>query len=212
MGRVLRLAAACAVALWFAAPAFARPGVLRAHSWVWPASGVISTPFGHTDIGWHPGIDLASLRSLDVRAATAGVVTATGYTTGFEGYGNIVLVDAGSGVQVLYAHLAAVHTRIGRDVVPGQLLGIAGCTGSCTGTHLHFEVRLDGTAVNPLPFLPGGIPVAPAGPLMARRVEATHVVRTLFAHLPRVHVSRWLWPRGHDREARQLSGMVAVAF
>jgi murein DD-endopeptidase MepM/ murein hydrolase activator NlpD len=201
MGRGLRLAAACAVALLFAAPASAaaKPAILRPHSWVWPASGIISTPFGHTDIGWHPGIDIASLRSLDVRAATPGVVTATGFTAGFDGYGNIVFVDAGSGVQVLYAHLAAVHARIGEHVVPGQFLGIAGCTGSCTGTHLHFEVRVDGTAVNPMPFLPGGIPTAPAGPSMARRLEATHVVRTLFAHLPRVHVSRWLWPQTHTQ-------------
>jgi murein DD-endopeptidase MepM/ murein hydrolase activator NlpD len=191
----MRFAAAFAVALLVAAPASAKSTVARSHSWMWPASGTITTPFGNTDMGWHPGIDIGMLRSLDVRAAAPGVVTATGYATGFEGYGNIVLVDLGSGVQALYAHLSVVRSRLGEHVVPGELLGIAGCTGSCTGTHLHFEVRLDGTAVNPLRFLPAGIPVAPAGPSYARRIEEAHAARTMLAHVAGVQLTRWLGSR-----------------
>ena len=199
MGRGRWLAAACVVALFFAAPAMAHRSASRSHWFVWPATGTITTPFGNTDMGWHPGIDIGMLRSLDVRAAARGVITATGYTTGFEGYGNIVLVDVGGGLQTLYAHLSQVRSHIGEHVVPGELLGIAGCTGSCTGTHLHFEVRLNGTAVNPMRFLPGVTPAAPAGPAVARRLVVAHAVRALFAHVPGASVARWLAPPLHAR-------------
>lgn len=202
MGRGTRLAAACVVALCLAAPAAARSSVLRPHSFVWPVTGTITTPFGVVSYnGFHPGIDIGMLRSLDVRAAAPGVVTATGYTTGFEGYGNIVLVNAGAGLQVLYAHLSRVHAHVGEHLVPGELLGIAGCTGSCTGTHLHFEVRLGGTAVDPMRFLSGGSPVSPAGPGFARRLEVAHAARSLLAHVPAARVSDWLKP--HLHRARQ---------
>lgn len=222
MGRGTRLAAACAVALCLAAPAAARSSVARPHSFVWPVTGTITTPFGVMSYnGFHPGIDIGMLRSLDVRAAAPGVVTATGYTTGFEGYGNIVLVNAGAGLQVLYAHLSRVHAHVGERVIPGELLGIAGCTGSCTGTHLHFEVRLDGTAVNPLRFLPGRSPVAPAGPVFARRLEVAHAARSLLAHVPVARVSAWLKPRPsraphhavhHKRQVRFLANVARRPF
>lgn len=198
------LAAACAAALILVAPASAsaRPGVLRAHSFVWPASGAITRPFGYDDMGFHPGIDIGTLRSLDVRAAAPGVVTAVGYTTGFEGYGNIVLVEIGSGLQTLYAHLSQPRATIGEHVVAGQLLGIAGCTGFCTGTHLHFEVRLHGTPVNPLRFLPGGIPAAPLGPAAARRLEVARAARTILAHFSGFRLVAWLGPE-HVSELSQ---------
>jgi len=82
--------------------------------------------------------------------------------TGFEGYGNIVLVDIGGGFEALYAHLSQVDAKPGDVVTTGQLLGLAGCTGYCTGTHLHFELREGGTAVDPAPLLPATIP-APEG-------------------------------------------------
>jgi murein DD-endopeptidase MepM/ murein hydrolase activator NlpD len=71
---------------------------------------------------------------------------------GYEGYGTIVLV-AGEGFETLYAHLARARVRVGEWVVAGERIGLAGCTGACTGTHLHFELRLDGIAVDPVPFL-----------------------------------------------------------
>lgn len=184
-------AAVCAVALLVVPLAAARPSILRPHSFVWPASGRITRWFGLDDMGFHPGVDIGSLRSPDIRAAVPGVVTAVGYTTGFEGYGNIVFVDVGSGVQTLYAHLSRLHAHVGEHVVAGQLLGIAGCTGICTGTHLHFEVRIDGKAVNPLPFLPGGIPTAPPGPGAARMLEAAHAVRTLLADAADLLFAAW---------------------
>ncbi len=101
----------------------------------------------------HAGIDIGILRDLEVIAARAGVVTDTGYLTGFEGYGNVVLVDLGDGLRTLYAHLSRVDVRAGQWVTTGQGLGLAGCTGSCTGTHVHFELHRRGTPVDPLPFL-----------------------------------------------------------
>jgi murein DD-endopeptidase MepM/ murein hydrolase activator NlpD len=114
----------------------------------WPALGTVTTPFS----GSHPGIDIGILRSLSVRAAQPGVVINVGQPRGFEGYGNIVEVADGRGFTTLYAHLAGWRVRVGEQVLQGQRLGTAGCTGWCTGTHLHFEMRLSGRPVDPLRY------------------------------------------------------------
>jgi murein DD-endopeptidase MepM/ murein hydrolase activator NlpD len=114
----------------------------------WPARGSITTTFGST----HPGIDIGILRSLEVRAAQPGTVIAVGEPTGFEGYGNVVEIADGRGFTSLYAHLAGWQVHVGEQVWEGQRIGTAGCTGWCTGTHLHFEMRLRGRAVDPLRF------------------------------------------------------------
>jgi murein DD-endopeptidase MepM/ murein hydrolase activator NlpD len=129
---------------------------------VWPASGTVTRGFGWDGPSWHPGIDIGTLTSLDITAAAPGVVEAVWETPHFEGYGNIVLVDMGDGLEALYAHLSDVGVKVGDTVETGQKLGIAGCTGYCTGTHLHFEMRQDGTAFDPAPLLPATIP-APEG-------------------------------------------------
>ena len=118
----------------------------------WPAQGTVTSPFGHDGGRWHPGIDIGILRSTVVRAAEAGRVTAVGTPRGFEGYGNLVQVSLGAGWFALYAHLAGWRVRVGEWVSAGQRLGTAGCTGWCTGTHLHFEVRrhLMSHALSPL--------------------------------------------------------------
>jgi murein DD-endopeptidase MepM/ murein hydrolase activator NlpD len=155
MGR-LRAALAAASMFACAAPAFGMTDGGVGLSLAWPASGTVTRGFGYdpTMAEFHPGIDIGSLLSLDVRAAGPGVVEATGAATGFEGYGNIVLVDMGSGIEALYAHLASVRVTAGDVVFPGELLGQAGCTGWCTGTHLHFELRSHGIAFDPAPLLP----------------------------------------------------------
>jgi murein DD-endopeptidase MepM/ murein hydrolase activator NlpD len=156
MGRVLRFAAVVAAASTFALPASAMTDGGRGLSLIWPADGTVTRGFVYdgTMGEFHTGIDIGTLRSLDVRAAGPGVVTAVGYATGFDGYGNIVLVDMGYGLEALYAHLSSVGVRVGEVVTPGEKLGLAGCTGYCTGTHLHFELRSDGVAFDPAPLLP----------------------------------------------------------
>jgi murein DD-endopeptidase MepM/ murein hydrolase activator NlpD len=114
----------------------------------WPARGAITTPFGPE----HPGIDIGILRSLAVRAAQPGTVVAVGQPRGFEGYGQVVEIADGRGFTSLYAHLAGWRVRVGQQVWPGERIGTAGCTGWCTGTHLHFEMRHFSRPVNPLDF------------------------------------------------------------
>jgi murein DD-endopeptidase MepM/ murein hydrolase activator NlpD len=116
----------------------------------WPASGTVTSPFGDDAGRWHPGIDIGILHSLAVRAAEPGRVLAVGERRGYEGYGNVVEVDVGGGYTALYAHLAGWRVRVGDQVEAGQRIGTAGCTGSCSGTHLHFELRLRGRSVDPL--------------------------------------------------------------
>ena len=155
---MLRLAAACAAALLCAMPAGAHTDGGPGLSLVWPASGTVTRGFGWDGPAWHPGIDIGTLRSLDITAGAPGVVEAVAYAPHFEGYGNIVLVDLGDGLEALYAHLAEIGVTVGDTVETGQKLGVAGCTGYCTGTHLHFELRQDGVAFDPSPLLPATIP------------------------------------------------------
>ena len=114
---------------------------------VWPAQGTITQPFR---AGGHPGVDIGILRSLAVRAAAPGRVTLVGTPTGYEGYGTIVAVDVGGGYTALYARLSQYAVHRNDEVDAGERIGTAGCTGWCTGTHLHFEVRLNGQAVDPM--------------------------------------------------------------
>jgi murein DD-endopeptidase MepM/ murein hydrolase activator NlpD len=158
VGRVLRLVAAVAAALVCAAPAAAHTDTGEGLVLQWPVSGTVTRGFGYDRSEWHPGIDVGTLTSLDITAAGGGVVEAIGYAQGFDGYGNVVLVDMGQGLEALYAHLSSIGVRVGERVTSGQKLGLAGCTGWCTGTHLHFELRERGAAFDPAPLLPTAQP------------------------------------------------------
>jgi murein DD-endopeptidase MepM/ murein hydrolase activator NlpD len=147
------LCAAVAAALVFPAAAAAHTDFGPQLAFDWPAQGTVTSPFGQDGYRWHTGLDIGILRSLDVRAASAGVVTRVGYISGYDGYGNVVLVNLGGGFSALYAHLSHAVARAGEQVLPGQLLGIAGCTGWCTGTHLHFELRYRGRPMDPTPLM-----------------------------------------------------------
>jgi murein DD-endopeptidase MepM/ murein hydrolase activator NlpD len=147
----------CAVlaALLFPAAAAAHTDAGWQLSLRWPADGTITSPFGRDGYRWHSGLDIGILRSLDVRAAAPGVVTRVGYVPGFEGYGNVVIVKHRAGYSTLYAHLARPLAHAGQQVWVGDLLGIAGCTGSCTGTHVHFELRYRNAAIDPSLLMAG---------------------------------------------------------
>jgi murein DD-endopeptidase MepM/ murein hydrolase activator NlpD len=121
----------------------------------WPAQGTVTSPFGRDGARWHAGLDIGSLRSLDVRAAGDGVVVLAGFMPGYDGYGAIVGVQHRFGYTTLYAHLARPLVQPGLRVQAGETIGIAGCTGWCTGTHLHFEVRHEGVAIDPTLLMVG---------------------------------------------------------
>ncbi len=119
----------------------------------WPADGTITDGYGPRWGRMHLGLDIGILERLDVRAATSGTVTASGWLTGYEGYGNVVTLDSGGGYSTLYAHLSTSQVVPGQWLDEGDPIGQAGCTGSCTGTHLHFELRRDNAPVDPAPYL-----------------------------------------------------------
>lgn len=125
---------------------FAAPG---GGSFAWPAPGQgISTYFAW----WHPGIDIPNRAAPSVVASDGGTVTVAGWPDGY-GYGNRVMVDHGNGYVTLYAHLSNIYVSVGQKVSRGQSIGQMGSTGRSTGTHLHFEIRYKGIAVNPLAIL-----------------------------------------------------------
>ena len=119
----------------------------------WPARGTVTDGFGPRWGRIHLGLDIGILRSLDLRAAAAGTVRSTGWLTGYDGYGQVVLVEVGGGYETMYAHLSRIDVRPGDTLSSGDRIGLAGCTGSCTGTHLHFELHQYGDPIDPMPFL-----------------------------------------------------------
>ena len=115
-----------------------------------PLDGPVYSNFGYRWGRLHAGVDLAVLGTDRVRAPAEGVVTFTGWRESYSGYGLIVQLRHDERLTTMYAHLARATVKTGELVERGDLLGHAGCTGSCTGPHLHFEVRRGGRLVNPL--------------------------------------------------------------
>jgi murein DD-endopeptidase MepM/ murein hydrolase activator NlpD len=130
--------------------------IAQAHAFVLPLAGRLESGFGYRWGRLHAGLDIGVLGTDRVLAARGGVVTKVGYQPHYAGYGNVVVIRHGDGLSTLYAHLAAYGVRIGDEVERGESIGRAGCTGSCTGEHLHFEVRVKGKPVNPLRFFATG--------------------------------------------------------
>jgi murein DD-endopeptidase MepM/ murein hydrolase activator NlpD len=128
------------------------PGHVHLLPFEWPAKGSITGTYGRDGTREHPGIDIGILRSLTVRAAAPGKVVSVGYVKGYEGYGKVVLERSGK-YLLLYGHLSSVDVRPGQRVARGKPLGGAGCTGWCTGTHLHFEVRKGKRTLDPMRML-----------------------------------------------------------
>ena len=130
--------------------AVAARGVSR-QGFIWPLNGNITSYYGPRWGRMHTGIDIDGTSGQPVVASKAGrVIVASGY----GGYGNAVVIDHGGGVATLYAHLSGFNVSEGDSVSQGAVVGYVGCTGSCTGDHLHFEVRINGSPVDPLDFLP----------------------------------------------------------
>jgi murein DD-endopeptidase MepM/ murein hydrolase activator NlpD len=131
-------------------------------AWARPTAGILTSGFGPRWGSQHAGVDLAGPRNSPVYAAAAGTVVTAACTSAYcdrdgnldlGGYGNLVELDHGAGLTTRYAHLAGYTVTPGQQVTAGALIGFQGSTGNSTGVHLHFEVRLDGAPVDPVPWL-----------------------------------------------------------
>jgi murein DD-endopeptidase MepM/ murein hydrolase activator NlpD len=118
-----------------------------------PLNGNLGSPFGYRWGRMHEGIDIEGWAHTRVRAALSGVVTRVGWLGNYSGYGLVVKIRHAGEILTMYAHLARASVEPGDWVVRGQPIGRAGCTGSCTGVHLHFQVWVSGKLTDPLRFL-----------------------------------------------------------
>lgn len=120
------------------------------NGYIWPVNGPVVSPFGPRWGRMHEGVDIAVPSGTPIRAVAAGRVILAGWT---GGYGNYTCVDHGGGLSSCYAHQSSYATSQGASVDQGEVIGYVGCTGHCFGDHLHFEIRVNGAAVNPLGYL-----------------------------------------------------------
>jgi len=121
-----------------------------ASGFIWPVSGPVVSPFGMRWGRLHAGIDIAVPSGTPIHAAASGRVVLAGWV---GGYGNYTCIDHGGGIATCYAHQSSFAVSTGQSVSQGQVIGYSDCTGHCFGPHLHFEVRVNGSPVDPLGYL-----------------------------------------------------------
>jgi murein DD-endopeptidase MepM/ murein hydrolase activator NlpD len=126
---------------------------------IWPVQGTLESgyggrrnPFGGSSYEYHEGQDIEAEMGTPVVAAASGTVT---IACAQNGYGNVVYIDHGNGLSTRYGHLSQIDATVGQKIARGEVLGRVGSTGRSTGPHLHYEVRINNTPVNPRPYLPG---------------------------------------------------------
>ncbi|HET7855953.1 MAG TPA: peptidoglycan DD-metalloendopeptidase family protein [Gaiellaceae bacterium] len=124
-------------------------GTVSSAGLVWPVGGPVVSGFGWRWGRMHEGIDIAAGYGTPIQAAAAGNVIYAGW---MGGYGNLIIIDHGNGLATAYAHQSSFVVG-GGAVSQGQTIGYIGCTGHCFGPHLHFEVRVNGSPVDPLGYL-----------------------------------------------------------
>jgi murein DD-endopeptidase MepM/ murein hydrolase activator NlpD len=117
---------------------------------VWPVEGPVISTFGQRSRGWHAGIDITAETGSQIYAAAAGTVVYSGW---IRAYGQVVKIQHSNSFITLYAHNQKNLVEVGEDVEAGQLIATVGRSGHATGPHVHFEVRRDGKAYNPLHLL-----------------------------------------------------------
>lgn len=123
---------------------------------IWPTDGDVTSRFGwrsspwDDSSDWHPGIDIANDSGTPIYAAASGVVVHSGW---YSGYGRTIEIDHGNGIITLYGHNSELEVEVGQYVQKGELISYMGSTGYSTGPHLHYEVRINGSPVNPAKFL-----------------------------------------------------------
>jgi murein DD-endopeptidase MepM/ murein hydrolase activator NlpD len=124
-------------------------GSVSASGFVWPVSGPVVSGFGMRWGRMHEGVDIAAGYGTPIHAAASGTVIYAGW---MGGYGNLVIIDHGNGLATAYGHQSSFAVG-GGSVSQGQVIGYVGCTGHCFGPHVHFEVRVNGSPVDPLGYL-----------------------------------------------------------
>jgi murein DD-endopeptidase MepM/ murein hydrolase activator NlpD len=131
---------------------YAPPGDVTpsASGFIWPVNGPVVSGFGMRWGRLHAGIDIAVGSGTPIHAAASGRVVYSGW---MDGYGNLVAIDHGRGISTAYGHQSSIAVGNGQTVSQGQVIGYVGCTGHCFGPHLHFEVRINGSPVDPLGYL-----------------------------------------------------------
>ncbi len=123
---------------------------------VWPVRGWVTSPFGNRTspfsgiLKFHEGIDIAAQTGTPVMAPADGVVIMAGFNTG---YGNMTEISHGYGIKTIFAHNSRLNVKAGQRVKRGDVIAYLGDTGSSTGPHLHYEVRLNGLPVNPMRYM-----------------------------------------------------------
>ncbi|MDX6610963.1 MAG: hypothetical protein QOD75_149 [Blastocatellia bacterium] len=128
---------------------------------LWPVEGSLESgfggrrnPFGGRSFEFHTGQDIDAPWGAPVVAAAAGRILIAGWQ---HGYGQVVYIDHGSGLSTRYGHLSLIGVKVGQMISRGDVLGRVGSTGRSTGPHLHYEVRINDNAVDPLPYLTGDL-------------------------------------------------------
>jgi len=122
-------------------------GSIGQGSWKMPMKGEVSQEFKGKD---HHGMDIAAPLGTVVEASRKGQVTSVGWN---DIYGNVIVIDHGEGMESLYGHLSGISVKVGYPVISGTNIGSCGSTGNSTGPHLHFEIRKNGTCVDPSSYL-----------------------------------------------------------
>ena len=125
-------------------------GQPSAAGFIWPCDGVVVSGFGMRWGRMHEGIDVSCAYGTPNRAAASGTIIYAGW---LGGYGNLVVVDHGGGLSTAYAHASSILVGVGQSVSQGDTVSLVGSTGNSSGPHLHFEVRVNGQAVDPLLYL-----------------------------------------------------------
>jgi len=134
-----------------AAPIVPEGPMPEAETFLWPVNGAINSGFGPRGSSFHDGIDIAATEGTPIRATEAGEVI---YSDQLRGYGNMVIVRHAGGIVSVYAHNETNLVREGQSVARGEIVARVGSTGRVTGPHLHFEIRRNNTAEDPLRYLP----------------------------------------------------------
>ena len=133
---------------------------------LWPVNGLLRSSFGGRsdpfsgEGAFHTGVDLEAVSGTPVHVTADGVVTSAGWS---GAYGKLVVVDHGNGLETYYAHLSECDVVVGQAVRKGQVIALSGGTGRATGPHMHYEVRVHGTPVNPYRYLAKAAPATITG-------------------------------------------------